>query len=380
MESVIRIFTIGLWSGIFLLIISCQMKENSQDTLSIVKSEFGQIDGEKVYLFTLKNSLGTKMKVSNYGGIVTSLMTSDRNGNYKDIVLGFDSLSGYLDGHPYFGALIGRYGNRLDSGKFKLDGDEYQLATNNDPNHLHGGITGFDKVIWDAEELVQDGRVGLKLTYISRAGEEGYPGNLIVRVTYFLTDDNAWEIHYQAETDEKTVLNLTQHSYFNLGNTQNILDHELLILGDYYLPVDETLIPTGSLESVHNSPFDFTSMHAIGDEIDAENDQLKIGGGYDHCWTFETDDQFKKVAELYDPETGRIMEVSTTEPGMQLYTGNFLDGSIIGKNEQVYGKRYGLCLETQHFPDSPNQPEFPSTVLEPGQTFTSKTIYKFSSR
>ena len=380
MKSINRIFTVALWSCTFLLIFSCQMKENNRDTNTIVKSDFGQIDGENVYLFTLNNSLGTTMKVTNYGGIVTSLTTIDRNGNYKDILLGFDSLSKYLDGHPYFGALIGRYGNRIDSGKFTLDGIEYQLATNNDPNHLHGGVKGFDKVLWEAEELVQDDRVGLKLTYVSRAGEEGYPGTLIVQVTYFLTDENAWEISYRAETDATTVLNLTQHSYFNLGNTQNILDHELLILGEYYLPVDETLIPMGNLESVYNSPFDFTSMHAIGDEIDTENDQLKIGGGYDHCWTFEMDNQFKKVAELYDPGTGRVMEVLTTEPGLQFYSSNFLDGSIIGKNNQIYGKRYGLCLETQHFPDSPNQSGFPTTELHPGEVFTSKTVYKFSIR
>lgn len=349
---------------------------------AIVREDFGRLpDGTDVDAYTLTNAKGMRMKVITYGGIITHLEVPDKNGNVEDIVLGYDSLQGYLDETPYFGALIGRYGNRIAKGRFTLNGEEYTLATNNGENHLHGGLRGFDKVVWSVEDTFQneDG-VGLRLKYISPDGEEGYPGTLTTFVTYTFTEEGI-NIAYEATTDKPTVVNLTQHTYFNLsGETkEDILDHILTINADHFLPVDEGLIPTGELRPVEGTPFDFTSPKRVGEEINAQNQQLKLGLGYDHCWVLNGEGM-KKAATLYHPGSGRYMEVLTEEPGIQFYSGNFLDGSITGKYDVVYEQRYGLCLETQHFPDSPNQEDFPSVVLNPGEKYTTQTTYNFSTR
>jgi aldose 1-epimerase len=322
------------------------------------------------------------MKVINYGGIITSLAMPDRHGKMEDIVLGYDSLEDYLTASPYFGALIGRYGNRIAKGKFSLDGKEYTLAVNNGANHLHGGIKGFDKVIWTAQQQHADEGVALRLTYLSKDMEEGYPGNLNVEVVYTLTDRNELKIDYKAATDKKTIVNLTQHTYFNLtAGKQDILSHNLTINADRFLPVDKTLIPTGALKPVDNTPFDFRKPMMVGKRIGEKDEQLKFGNGYDHCWVLNAaKDGMNNAATLYDSISGREMVVYTTEPGLQFYSGNFLDGSNKGKNNIVYNFRTGLCLETQHFPDSPNKPAFPTVVLNPGETYTSQTVYKFSAR
>lgn len=379
-----------IWAVLLLscLSMACQSKK-SEDTMettktSILKEAWGQLpDGQKVSLFTLKNAKGMEVKISDYGGLITHWTAPDKDGKYEDVVLGYDSLAGYLKASPFFGALVGRYGNRIANAKFTLDGKTYNLLQNNGPNHLHGGKIGFDKVIWKTEEL-QDGRNGLKLNYVSKDGEEGYPGNLNVEITYVLTDDNALEINYTATTDKPTVVNLTQHSYFNLtGGKTDHLGHEVMINANHFLPVDKTLIPTGELKAVKGSVFDFTTPKTIGKGIDDTTDeQIKVGGGYDHCWVLNQPkkDSLVLAASAYEPTTGRFMEVFTTEPGVQFYTGNFLDGSITGKNGVVYKKRYGFCFETEHFPDSPNQKEFPSVVVRPGETYKTTTIYKFSSK
>lgn len=367
--------------GVLLLFAdACTMNEDIKRAPSIERASFGMIDDRELFLYTLQNANGLILKVTNYGGIVTSLFVPDRKGVFQDIVLGFDSLSGYQNVHPYFGAIIGRYGNRIANGRFELDGNSFELARNNGENHLHGGIKGFDKVIWEATEIKEEGYVGLTLSYLSKADEEGYPGNLQVNVTYKLTNDNSWEIYYSATSDAKTVINLTQHSYFNLGNSKDILNHELLINGNHFLPVNAGLIPTGERRPVSGTPFDFTSQHLIGERINLEEEQLLKGGGYDHCWILNSESIENIVAEVYDSESGIFMEVFTTEPGLQFYTGNFLDGSLIGKGNEKYNQRYGFCLETQHFPDSPNHPDFPSTLLEPGNKYESTTIYKFSTK
>jgi aldose 1-epimerase len=321
-----------------------------------------------------------EVHVINYGGIITHLKTPDKNGVMEDIVLGYDSLDGYLKESPFFGALIGRYGNRIGKGKFKIDGQEYSLVQNNNGQHLHGGIKGFDKVFWDIQEISSDKGKALRLTYLSKDMEEGYPGNLNVTVDYVLTDNNELDINYSATTDKKTVVNLTQHTYFNLsGNVKgDILDHVLQLEADQFVPVDKTLIPTGKLAPVAGTPFDFTKPTAVGQRINEKNEQLTIAGGYDHCWVLSSKDSLKTAGTLYHPASGRNIEVLTTEPGIQFYSGNFLTGSITGKNGVVYKHRFGLCLETEHFPDSPNQPSFPSVLLEPGQTYQTKTIYRFS--
>jgi aldose 1-epimerase len=345
------------------------------------RAVFGKLaDGTEIYLYTLTNKSGTTATITNYGGIIVSLKTEDKNGNFEDIVLGFDSLSSYVKGNPFFGCIVGRYGNRIAKGKFKLDGQTYTLAANNGPNHLHGGVKGFDKVVWTGDNYVTpDGSV-LKLTYTSKDLEEGYPGNLQAEVTYTLTNDDELKIDYKATTDKKTVINLTNHSYFNLsGNTKtDILGHEVSIAASKFVPVDKTLIPTGKLADVKGTPFDFTSPHIVGERINDGHQQIQLGGGYDHCWVLDSAANSSPIATVHDSTSGRVMEVFTTEPGVQFYTGNFLDGSVTGKFNTVYKKRYGLCLETEHFPDSPNQPQFPSTVLNPGETYTTQTIYKFS--
>lgn len=367
---------------------SCSNPENKKsgttaDSTTFISSRsFGKMkDGKEVLLYTLKNKNGIEMGVINYGGIIVSLKVPDKNGLIEDITLGFDSLSPYLEDDPFFGAIIGRYGNRIAKGKFPLDGIGYSLPVNNGINHLHGGPNGFHTVYWNIEPISNSENPSLRLTYLSKDGEEGYPGNLDTEVIYTLTENNELVVDYKAKTDKKTVINLTQHSYFNLtGNCRrDILDHELMINADKFLPVDSTLIPTGEMKDVQNSPFDFRTPFVIGKRISEKDPQLKYGLGYDHCWVFSNQtDSLKKVCTLYEPVSGRIMDVLTTEPGVQFYSGNFLDGKLKGKNNISYKHRYGLCLETQHFPNSPNQPSFPSTVLNPGETFMTKTIYKFS--
>lgn len=351
---------------------------------SISETPFGTLpDGTAVTLYHLKNSKGTETTITNYGGIITTLKTADRNGLVEDIVLGYDSLAGYLKAPSFFGALVGRYGNRIAKGKFSLDGKTYTLAINNGKNHLHGGLKGFDKVVWKATPSSTADAAILKLTYLSPDMEEGYPGNLQVQVIYTLTNDNELKIDYQAVTDKKTVINLTNHSYFNLsGNTKtDILGHEVFIAASKFLPVDETLIPTGELRPVKGTPFDFTTPTVIGLRIEDKDQQITFGLGYDHCFVFDKEIGMpEKVATVYDSASGRFMEMFTTEPATQFYSGNFLDGSITGKYNTVYKKRYGLCLETQHFPDSPNKPEFPTVVLNPGEEYKTQTIYKFSSK
>ncbi len=362
-------------------------QENDQPetpAMQISQTSYGTTeDGTPVDLFTLANDNGVEMKVINYGGIITELKVPDKNGNFEDVVLGFDSLEGYVKSSPYFGALVGRYGNRIAKGKFTLDGQEYSLAQNNMGNHLHGGIKGFDKVVWKAEPTETEEGPQLKLSYLSPDMEEGYPGNLQVEVTYTLTNDDAIRIDYKATTDKKTVVNLTNHSYFNLtGNPDTtILDHELMLNADQFVPVDETLIPTGELQPVEGTPMDFTEPTAIGTRIGEEYEQLKLGLGYDHCWVINGEaGTLRQAATVYEPNSGRFMEVLTTEPAVQFYSGNFLDGSFAGKGGVVYQQRSGLCLETEHFPDSPNQPDFPSVELKPGDTYQTTTVYKFSVR
>ena len=346
----------------------------------VLKEDFGTTpDGEKVEQYTLQNESGMEVKIITYGGRITSLTAPDAEGNYEDVVLGFNSLDQYLEDNPFFGALIGRFGNRIANGKFSLDGEEYTLAQNDGQNHLHGGEKGFDKVIWSVEEA---GAKMLRLSYISGDMEEGYPGRLETIVTYTLNDDNSLDVDYEATTDKKTVVNLTQHAYFNLSGdfSESILDHEIKINADQYLPVTENLIPTGELQDVENTPFDFREPKQVGEEIDAGNEQLKRAGGYDHNWVLnEQDSGMRFAASAHHPESGRFMEVHTNEPGIQFYSGNFLDGTLpLQYGDGNYEKRSGFCLETQHYPDSPNQENFPSVVLEPGQTYTSKTSFKFS--
>jgi aldose 1-epimerase len=313
-----------------------------------------------------------------YGGIITSLKVPDRNGTLGDVVLGFDHLEGYLKGHPFFGAIVGRYGNRIGGATFTLDGQTYTLAKNNGPNHLHGGVKGFDKVLWKMAAIA--GQNAIELTRTSPDGEEGYPGNLAVKVTYTLTDRNELIVDYEATTDKATPVNLTQHSYFNLAGegSGDILGHELTINADRYTPVDATLIPTGEIASVEGTPFDFRQATPIGARINADHPQLKAGGGYDHNWVLNRSGEgLQLAARVVEPKSGRTLEVRTLEPGVQFYAGNFLDGSITGKGGHVYGHRTGFCLETQHYPDSPNKPNFPSTILQQGQQYKTRTVFTF---
>ncbi|HEU5289780.1 MAG TPA: aldose epimerase family protein [Cyclobacteriaceae bacterium] len=363
---------------LFVFVLSCDTKKKSER--SIHRDDFGTMpDGTAIGQYALTNANGIEMKVITYGGIITSLKLPDRDGNFADVVLGYDNLEGYLKQNPYFGAIIGRYGNRIAKGLFTLDSIQYKLAQNNIGNHLHGGNVGFDKVVWSAEPLTTADAVGLKLTYRSKDMEEGYPGNLDITVHYILSDDNTLTFEYFATTDKKTVVNLTNHAYYNLtGKSGDILGHELMINAKEYLPVDSTLIPLQP-ESVQGTPFDFVSAKTIGKDIRADHVQLKNGNGYDHCWILnKSQDPLNFAASLYDPGSGRLMEISTTEPGIQFYSGNFLDGTITGKGGVIYNFRTGLCLETQHYPDSPNRSEFPTTTLNPGEEYRSKTVTKFS--
>lgn len=346
---------------------------------AIQRAPFGKMpDGAPVEVFTLKNANGIELRAIGYGGIITSLRVPDRNGKFDDIVLGFDNLDDYLKDHPFFGAIIGRYGNRIARGQFTLAGQTYKLATNNGPNHLHGGNKGFDKVLWKVEPV--KGKNALTFSRTSPDMEEGYPGTLQVRVTYTLTDKNELIVDYLASTDKPTVVNLTQHSYFNLAGqaSGDILGHELTLNADRYTPVDETLIPTGELAQVAGTPFDFRRPVAIGARIDQSHPQLKNGQGYDHNWVLNrSGNGLQLAARVVEPKTGRTLEIRTTEPGIQFYAGNFLDGKLTGKQGAQYKHRTGFCLETQHFPDSPNQPNFPSTTLRPGAEYRTTTVFAF---
>jgi len=353
-----------------------QMETKAQ--MEVQKQECGQLpDGQNVDLYVLMNASGLRARVMTYGATLVSLEVPGRDGNFADITLGCDSLEGYLLASPYFGSIVGRYANRIAKGKFTLDGVEYTLAQNNGENHLHGGIQGFDKVIWDAEPVKVEEARGVKFVYLSKDGEEGYAGNLTCTVTYLLTDNDELRISYEAETDKATPVNLTHHSYFNLAGQGNgdVLDHELTLNADKYTPVDEGLIPTGEIRSVTDSPMDFTTPHTIGERID------QVEGGYDHNFVLRGGGgTLILAARVYEPESGRVMEIRTTEPGIQFYSGNFLDGSITGKAGKVYHKHYGFCLEPQHFPDSPNKPNFPSTILRPGDRYMSLTVFKFTTQ
>jgi aldose 1-epimerase len=350
----------------------------------ITKEKFGVTpSGETVYVYTLVNELNSKASIINYGAIVQSLFIADRNKKLDDIVLGFDSLEPYIHSNPYFGAIVGRYGNRLNKAMFTLDGQTYQLSQNEGKNQLHGGFKGFSTVIWNAEEIESKLGPALKLTYYCADMEEGYPGNLTISVTYTLTNKNELRIDYKAETDKPTIINPTHHSYFNLtGSAKNtILNEELSIDADKYTPANSESIPSGELADVVNTPMDFRTPTKIGDRIDSDFEQLKFAKGYDHNWVLNNyNGSIRKVITLYDSTSGRFMEVSTDQPGVQLYTGNFLDGTLTGKGGIPCNQRTALCLETQHFPDSPNHENFPSTVLRPGEVYTQTTIYHFSTR
>lgn len=344
--------------------------------------QFGKTSDGEAQLYRFKNANGMEVRITNYGGIITHLFTPDKSGNLNDITLGFDSLEQYLAQPPYFGALIGRYGNRIAKGKFSIGEEEYILAVNNGQNHLHGGIKGFDKVLWNAKVVEKENAIGLLLTYLSPDGEEGYPGNLSIQVHYWINNENELTITYEATTDKTTPVNLTNHAYFNLAGVGNgdILNHELKIVADAFLPVDATLIPTGILRATKGTPFDFLSPTPIGASISDTYEQIQLGGGYDHNFVLnKTGKELTLAATAYEPTTGRLMEVFTEEPGIQFYSGNFLNGTLQGKGT-TYTKRTGFCLETQHFPNSPNQSDFPSTLLQPGETYRTSTVYKFSVR
>jgi aldose 1-epimerase len=373
-----------IFSGIGILglaIVGSCATEGTVAEAAVERAPFGTTRaGQQVEEFTFSNTNGITVKAITYGGIITSLETPDREGRMADIVLGFDSLPPYETQNPYFGAIIGRYGNRIEHGSFTIDGETFQLPTNDGPNSLHGGDVGFDKVVWSAEPFERATERGVVFTYTSPDGEQGYPGTLQATVTYTLTDANELFFDYHATTDRATPVNLTQHSYFNLGGagSGSILDHELMIAAAGFTPVDSTLIPTGEIRPVEGTPFDFRTPTAIGARIDADDEQIARGPGYDHNFVLErTGDGLELAARLADPASGRTMEIRTTEPGIQFYSGNFLDGTLTGKNGEVYERRSGLCLETQHFPDAPNEPSFPSTILRPVEEYRSRTVLAF---
>jgi len=355
-------------------------------TTLLVSTASAQVrDFDSIKLYTLENESGMTVRVTNYGAIITSIIVPDRNGKRADVALGYDRVEDYINAvdKPYFGAVVGRYGNRIAKGEFTLDGETYSLLQNNGENHLHGGAIGFDKVVWAVDEYVEG--KSLTLSYLAKDKEEGYPGNLELIIVYTLADDNSLVVDYHATTDKATPINVTQHTYFNLkGEGQGtILDHKLMLNAKTFTPVDESLIPTGEMPAVAGTPFDFTTAKAIGHDIDQQNEQLVFGLGYDHNWILNKDGkegELSLAAQVHEPSSGRVMEIYTTEPGIQFYCGNFLDGRLKGKSGKPYVHRGGFCLETQHFPDSPNQPNFPSTILKPGETYESKTVFKFSAK
>ena len=375
----VNVLLIGMTT--MLIVLGAAAKVN----LTMRKDSFGKLsDGRQADLYTLTNAKGMEVVITNFGGAVVKVKVPDRTGKVDDVVLGYESLEGYIGDKASLGALIGRYGNRISHGKFSLNGIWYALPKNDGDNTLHGGPQGFNKRLWTAKDVSSKDRQALELTYLSPDGEEGFPGNLAVKVVYTLTEQNELIITYSATTDKETVINLTNHSYFNLAGQGkgDILGHRLMIRGDRFTVVDSFMIPTGELRKVSNTPFDFTREATIGSRIGQDDSQLQLGRGYDHNWVLSEPNRKTPVpaAEAYEPDSGRVLEVLTTEPGLQFYSGNFLDGTIHGKDGKVYGRRFGFCLETQHFPDSPNHPTFPATLLKPGQTYTTTTILRFSTR
>jgi len=370
------------FSSLFILLIgffSCTPQ--NKKTIQIEKDSYGITqEGQDVDRYTLSNAAGMQVEIITYGGIITSMKVPNAAGGLNDVVLGYDSLSDYEKGSPYFGALIGRYGNRIADGSFTLDDQTYILVQNDGKNHLHGGTKGFDKVVWSADSKIEDNKAVLQLHYLSQDMEEGYPGNLHTEVVYTLTNDNMLEVAYKATTDKKTVVNLTQHAYFNLSGAKDILDHELRLQAPRYLPIDETLIPTGEIASVEGTPFDFTSFKTIGRDIETESLQLERGLGYDHCWVLDNPNkELQTAALLKEASSGIQMEVRTDQPAIQFYSGNFLDGTNpMKQSDSFYNYRSGLCLETQHYPNAPNEASFPSTVLSPGEVYSTKTQFLFS--
>jgi aldose 1-epimerase len=357
------------------------LAQSSKHNPGVQQKAFGTQGGRPVTLYTLTNANGVEVDAMNYGGIIVSIRVPDRKGQVADIVLGHETLDGYIPNPPYIGAVVGRYANRIANGTFTLDGKTYTLPKNDGPNTLHGGVDKtFNKVVWEGEAL--KGKTGVAFSLLSKDGDDGFPGNLKVKVTYTLTNNNELLIDYEATTDKATPINLSQHSYFNLAGegTGDILNHELTLNADRFTPVDKNLIPTGELRPVKGTPLDFTTSTKVGARIDDGYDQLVLGHGYDHNWVINRKGEgLTLAARVYEPTSGRVLEVSTTQPGVQFYTGNFLDGTVTGKHGHVYKRRFGLCLETQHFPDSPNHPDFPSTILKPGETFKSETVFKFST-
>ena len=349
---------------------------------TINQQPFGKTtDGTAVQVYTLRNVKGATARITNYGGILLSLMMPDRDGKLADVVLGYDDLENYLRFNPYFGALVGRYGNRIANGRFTLDGKTYTLATNKDPHHLHGGLKGFDKVVWQARPRRTKQGPALELRYVSNGGEEGYPGTLTVTAVYTLTSDNELRLDFTATTDKPTICNLTNHSYFNLAGKGDILGHEVTIFASRFTPVDSTLIPTGELRPVKDTPFDFTTPHTIGERMGQDNEQLRFGNGYDHNWVIDKPaGQLGLMARVYEPTSGRVLEVFSTEPGLQFYSGNFLHNALPGKGGCVYQNHSGFAMEAEHFPDSPNHPNFPSVVLRPGKIYRNTILYRFSTR
>jgi len=381
--------TIKVFITILMVFACTSRKENynskveRKSPFSINENHFGITNGgDSVKQYTFSNGNGLEVKIINYGGIITHLKVPDKNGLIEDVVLGYENLEDYIKATPYFGAIVGRYGNRIANGKFTLNGNEYSLAINNGKNHLHGGIKGFDKVVWDAETFENGNGSGLILQYLSKDMEEGYPGNLNVTVVYTIKSNNEISIDYTATTDKSTIVNLTQHSYFNLTGKakRDILDHEVMINSENLVPVDAGLIPIGSLMPVKGTPFDFNALTKVGERIDADHEQIKLGGGYDHCWVLNKSSEgaLEWVVKTIEPTSGRVFELATTEPATQFYTGNFLDGSLTGKYGVVYNQRFGLCFEPEHFPDSPNQKNFPSVVLAPGDEYKTTTVWRFS--
>ena len=378
MKNITKFVPLALAGLITAVLVGCS---SMPKTGVVHQSSFGKTtNGTPVEIYTLRNSHGMEATIMTYGGIVTSLKVPDKNGKFGDVVLGYDKLPGYLTNSPYFGALIGRYGNRIAKGQFTLDGQTYTLPINNAPNTLHGGPEGFDKVVWTAKPADTFYGPGLELTYFSKDGEEGFPGNLTVKAIYVVTEKDELVVQFTATTDKDTICNLTHHSYFNLRGSGDVLDHIVQINADKFTPIDSTSIPTGELKPVAGTPFDFRQPTAIGARIGDDNEQLKFGTGYDHNWVFnKSSGELILAARVVEPTTGRVLEVFTTSPGMQFYTGNFLDGTIKGKGGQVYKFRDAFCMEPQGFPDSPNHPNFPTTELKPGETYKNTIIYKFST-